>query len=59
MKLIIITFNRLQRNISRPESVPDTTAPLEADGTIPMKTVMKKVRGLFILLENVDYTSSY
>eukprot|EP01036_Dinobryon_divergens_P024372 gene24370-32817_t len=33
----------LQRNVSKPESVPDTAAPLEADGTIPMKTVMKKV----------------
>jgi HSP90 family molecular chaperone len=33
----------LQKQVSRPESVADTSAPLEADGTIPMKTVMKKV----------------
>eukprot|EP01038_Epipyxis_sp_PR26KG_P009274 gene9274-12494_t len=33
----------LQRSVSRPESVADTSAPPDADGTIPMKTVMKKV----------------
>eukprot|EP01035_Chromulina_nebulosa_P003977 gene3977-5433_t len=32
----------LQRNVTRPESVPDTDKPIEADGTIPMKTVMNK-----------------
>eukprot|EP01039_Chlorochromonas_danica_P006208 gene6208-6846_t len=33
----------LQRNVSRPESVADTSKPVDADGTIPMKTVMKRV----------------
>jgi len=33
----------LQRNVSRPESVPDTSAVPGPDGTIPMKTVMKRV----------------
>jgi molecular chaperone HtpG len=33
----------LQRNVSRPEQVPDTSAKPEADGTVPTKTVMKKV----------------
>ena len=28
--------------MTKPQSVPDTSAPVEADGTIPMKTVMKK-----------------
>jgi molecular chaperone HtpG len=32
----------LQRTVSKPESIPDTEAPVEADGTIPMKTIMKK-----------------
>jgi HSP90 family molecular chaperone len=34
---------RLQRNVTRPTSVPDTAATVESDGTIPMKTVMEKV----------------
>ncbi len=29
--------------MSRPESIPDPSAPPEADGSIPMKTVMKRV----------------
>eukprot|EP00595_Chromulina_sp_UTEXLB2642_P002669 CAMPEP_0196763398 /NCGR_PEP_ID=MMETSP1095-20130614/4014_1 /TAXON_ID=96789 ORGANISM="Chromulina nebulosa, Strain UTEXLB2642" /NCGR_SAMPLE_ID=MMETSP1095 /ASSEMBLY_ACC=CAM_ASM_000446 /LENGTH=712 /DNA_ID=CAMNT_0042116513 /DNA_START=76 /DNA_END=2214 /DNA_ORIENTATION=- len=33
----------LQRNVTRPESIADTDKPVEADGTIPMKTVMNKV----------------
>ena len=34
----------LQREVNRPEQVPDTSKPVEADGTIPMKTEMKKVK---------------
>jgi molecular chaperone HtpG len=34
----------LQREVSRPEQVPDTSKPAEADGTIAMKTAMKKVK---------------
>jgi heat shock protein beta len=34
----------LQREVSRPEQVPDTSKPAEEDGTIPMKTSMKKVK---------------
>lgn len=34
----------LQRLVSRPESVPDTSKPMEADGTLPMKTQMTKVK---------------
>jgi len=33
----------LQRQVTKPESVADENAPIEADGTVPMKTVMKKV----------------
>lgn len=33
----------LQRNVSRPESVPDPSQPVGQDGSIPMKTVMKRV----------------
>lgn len=33
----------LQRNTTRPKSVPDPDAPKEKDGTIPMKTVMERV----------------
>jgi len=33
----------LERQVSKPESVPDPDAPPEEDGTIPMKTVMNKV----------------
>ena len=33
----------LQRQVTRPEQVPDTSKPPEADGTIPMKTQMNKV----------------
>lgn len=32
----------LQRTVNKPESVPDTSKEPEADGTIPMKTVMTK-----------------
>lgn len=32
----------LQRLVTEPMSVPDTSKPAEADGTIPMKTVMNK-----------------
>lgn len=35
-------FDRLQYNVSRPESEPDLEAPPEPDGTIPMKTIMKR-----------------
>ena len=34
----------LQRIVSRPESVPDTSKPAEADGTVTMKTQMTKVK---------------
>ena len=34
----------LLREVNRPEQVPDTSKPVEADGTIPMKTEMKKVK---------------
>lgn len=34
----------LLREVSKPESVADTSKPVDADGTIPMKTVMKKVK---------------
>ena len=50
-------MQRLQRNVSKPESVPDTLAPLEADGTIPMKTVMNKVSSEFPSCKK--YSSSY
>lgn len=33
----------LQKTVSRPESVPDTEAEMNADGSYPMKTVVKKV----------------
>ena len=33
----------LQRSVNKPESVPDTTKEPDADGTIPMKTITKKV----------------
>lgn len=33
----------LQRMVSKPEQEVDTDKPMEEDGTIPMKTVMKKV----------------
>lgn len=33
----------MQKEVTRPESIPDSSAAPEADGTIPMKTVMKKV----------------
>jgi heat shock protein beta len=29
--------------VTKPQSVADTSAPVEADGTIPMKTIMQKV----------------
>jgi heat shock protein beta len=32
----------LQRTVTKPEQVPDTSKGPEADGTIPMKTVMNK-----------------
>lgn len=32
----------LQRNVSRPDSVPDTSKPI-VDGVVPMKTITKKV----------------
>lgn len=35
-------MHRLQRNVTKPHSVPDTSLPVEEDGTVPMKTVMKK-----------------
>lgn len=38
-----LRLDRLQRNITRPESVPDTSKGPDEDGTIPMKTVMNKV----------------
>ena len=41
--IYIFLLIRLQRNVTQPESVPDTTKEPEADGTIPMKTIMKKV----------------
>jgi HSP90 family molecular chaperone len=34
---------RLQRTVSKPESVPDPSKPLNADGQMPMKTVMNRV----------------
>lgn len=34
----------LQREVSRPESVPDMDKGPDESGTIPMKTVMKKVK---------------
>lgn len=34
----------LQREVSRPEQVADTSKPIEADGTIAMKTITKKVK---------------
>ena len=34
----------LLREVSRPEQVADTSKPAEADGTIPMKTVTKRVK---------------
>ena len=33
----------LQRQVTKPEQVPDTSKPIDADGTIQMKTVMNKV----------------
>ena len=32
------------RTVNRPESIPDTSKPIEEDGTVPMKTVMKKAK---------------
>ena len=34
---------RLQKSVTRPEAVPDMEMGADADGTIPMKTVMKKM----------------
>ena len=34
---------RLQKSVTRPEAVPDMEKGADADGTIPMKTVMKKM----------------
>lgn len=46
MRLTLFTAsldtNRLQRNVTKPHSVPDTSLQVEEDGTVPMKTVMKK-----------------
>ena len=36
-------IDRLQKSVTRPEAVPDMEKGADADGTIPMKTVMKKV----------------
>ena len=41
---IICTYPRLQRMVTKPEAVPDMEKGMDADGTIPMKTVMKKVQ---------------
>ena len=32
----------LEKQVTTPKSVPDTDAPVDADGSIPMKTVMEK-----------------
>jgi HSP90 family molecular chaperone len=35
---------RLERTVSKPETVPDPSQPLNADGAQPVKTVMNKVK---------------
>jgi hypothetical protein len=40
--------DRLQTVVTRPEAVPDMEKGADADGTIPMKTVMKKVQEWYV-----------
>jgi hypothetical protein len=46
---LIVAIDRLQTVVTRPEAVPDMEKGADADGTIPMKTVMKKVQEWYLL----------